>query len=279
MNGVIESVIEKVNAQIKRNDKTVNDFLTVSPETQCYPFSAPPEGVDVQGRFDKTCQLAFVPQALTALASGKASLLVRSMGNSEKMIGNAFIYVGDIDRQVKARVVFGSSGSVLLGALGILGAANIDARVGHNGVLLVGDKTTINSARFIAVNNNILIGRDGLWSDEILAQGFDQHGIVDIETRQITNQERRDIVTERHVWIGRRTILMPSVTIGEGSIVGTGAIVTKSIPSFSAAAGNPARILRENVSWSRLWTQIDPESALFFDDHLLDLQDGQKSRQ
>ncbi|WP_373779133.1 acyltransferase [Glaesserella sp.] len=48
------------------------------------------------------------------------------------------------------------------------------------------------------------------------------------------------IVIEDDVWIGRRVIIMGGVTIGKGSTIGAGAVVTKSIPPYSLAAGNPA---------------------------------------
>ena len=46
------------------------------------------------------------------------------------------------------------------------------------------------------------------------------------------------------VWIGRRVIIMPGVTIGNGCIIGAGAIVTNDIPAYSVAVGVPARVVR-----------------------------------
>ncbi|MCX6343546.1 MAG: acyltransferase [Armatimonadetes bacterium] len=53
----------------------------------------------------------------------------------------------------------------------------------------------------------------------------------------------RPVTIERCVWIGLRAIIMPGVTIGEGSIVGAGAVVTKSCAAGSILAGNPARVV------------------------------------
>jgi len=47
------------------------------------------------------------------------------------------------------------------------------------------------------------------------------------------------------VWLGRRVIIMPGVTIGEGCVIGAGAIVTKSIPEYSVAVGVPARVVKK----------------------------------
>jgi len=48
----------------------------------------------------------------------------------------------------------------------------------------------------------------------------------------------------RDVWIGTRAIVLHGVEIGDGAIVGAGAVVTRSVPPFAIVAGNPARILR-----------------------------------
>ncbi|MCF7529945.1 acyltransferase [Neisseria lisongii] len=52
--------------------------------------------------------------------------------------------------------------------------------------------------------------------------------------------ETRPIVIEDDVWIGRRAIIMGGVTIGKGAVIGAGAVVTKDVPPYSLAAGNPA---------------------------------------
>ena len=48
----------------------------------------------------------------------------------------------------------------------------------------------------------------------------------------------------RNVWLGERVCVLPGVTIGEGSVIGAGSIVTHDIPPFSIAAGAPARVIK-----------------------------------
>jgi serine acetyltransferase len=52
-------------------------------------------------------------------------------------------------------------------------------------------------------------------------------------------------------FIGARSIILPGVRIGDGSIIGSGSVVTRDIPPASIAAGNPARIIRRNVETGR----------------------------
>ncbi|MGA7524234.1 MAG: acyltransferase [Acidobacteriaceae bacterium] len=49
------------------------------------------------------------------------------------------------------------------------------------------------------------------------------------------------------VWIGARAVLLPGITIGRGSIVGAGAVVTRNVPPGAIVAGNPARVVRYRV--------------------------------
>ena len=46
------------------------------------------------------------------------------------------------------------------------------------------------------------------------------------------------------VWIGARAIVLPGVTIGEGSVVAARSVVTKDVPPYSLVAGNPARVVK-----------------------------------
>lgn len=59
---------------------------------------------------------------------------------------------------------------------------------------------------------------------------------------------RGDIVVGSDVWIGCHVIIMPNVKIGDGVILGAGAIVTRDIPPFAVAAGAPAVVKRLRFS-------------------------------
>ena len=48
---------------------------------------------------------------------------------------------------------------------------------------------------------------------------------------------------EDNAWVGGGSILLPGVTIGRGAVIGAGSVVTRDIPPFSVAAGNPARVV------------------------------------
>ena len=47
-----------------------------------------------------------------------------------------------------------------------------------------------------------------------------------------------------NVWIGGNSVILPGITIGDNCVIGAGSVVTKDIPAWSIAAGNPARVIR-----------------------------------
>lgn len=59
--------------------------------------------------------------------------------------------------------------------------------------------------------------------------------------------ETKPVLIEEYTWIGARCIILPGVTIGKGSTVGAGSVVTKSIPPYSIAAGNPAKVIKSLI--------------------------------
>jgi len=52
------------------------------------------------------------------------------------------------------------------------------------------------------------------------------------------------IKIEDDVWLGAHVIVLPNVTVGRSSVVGAGSVVTKDIPPYSVAVGNPAKVIR-----------------------------------
>lgn len=59
------------------------------------------------------------------------------------------------------------------------------------------------------------------------------------------NVVRKPIIIKDKAWIGFNSIILKGVTIGEGSVIGAGSVVTESIPDWSIAVGNPAKVIKE----------------------------------
>jgi len=61
------------------------------------------------------------------------------------------------------------------------------------------------------------------------------------------------VAVGRGCWIGQNVVILPSVTIGEMSIIGANSVVTHDIPARSIAVGAPARVIKQWDEKSRRW--------------------------
>jgi maltose O-acetyltransferase len=68
---------------------------------------------------------------------------------------------------------------------------------------------------------------------------------VDPEARRLGWEYAEPIALGDNVWLGGGVVVCPGVTIGDDTVVGAGAVVTRDLPAGVVAAGNPARVLRE----------------------------------
>ena len=67
-----------------------------------------------------------------------------------------------------------------------------------------------------------------------------------------------DVTIGDRVWIGYRAIILPGITIGEGAVVGAGAIVTKDVRPYTIVAGNPAREVGKREANLNYTLEFDP---------------------
>ncbi len=67
---------------------------------------------------------------------------------------------------------------------------------------------------------------------------------VDPELRRAKWEAAKPITIGDNVWLGSGAIVLAGVTLGEGSVVGAGAVVTRDLPANVVAVGNPARVIR-----------------------------------
>ncbi len=115
--------------------------------------------------------------------------------------------------------------------------------------IIIGDKTCIGDYGHITCINKIIIGKNVLMGRRVLITD-NSHGKSD-KSLLITPPTSRPlyskgfVVIEDNVWIGDQVCIMPGVTIGQGSIIGANAVVTKSIPPYCVVCGNPAKIIKQ----------------------------------
>lgn len=102
----------------------------------------------------------------------------------------------------------------------------------------IGDDTQIHANGKVTIGDYVLIS----WDVNLIGNNYHAPGGK--------ADPPGDIVIEDHVWIGCKVIVLKGVTIGRGAIIAAGAVVTRDVPPYTLAAGNPARALREVESWN-----------------------------
>ena len=117
----------------------------------------------------------------------------------------------------------------------------VEISVSSGACLKIGDDTFLNQGVRIACSKEIYIGNNCLIGDECVILDTDYHaapnGIV----------KTAPVIIEDNVWLATRVIVIRGVTIGHGSIIGAGSVITKSIPPNTFAAGQPVRIIKSLV--------------------------------
>lgn len=115
--------------------------------------------------------------------------------------------------------------------------------------LKIGDFSGIGAKTY--VTGDVTIGKNCMLGPEIVFctqnHNFQR---TDIPMCEQGFGELRPITIEDDCWIGRRVIILPGVTIGKGSVIGAGAVVSKDIPPYSIAVGNPAKVVKSRLHQS-----------------------------
>lgn len=122
----------------------------------------------------------------------------------------------------------------------------VGVRVTEGAKLSIGDHTYINRSASIDCTQEITIGDYCAISDNVQILDSDFHPIT---YNGKTSMMSKPIHIGNHVWIGRGVIILKGVTIGDGAIVGAGSVVTRDVPPRCLVAGNPAKVIKENVEW------------------------------
>jgi acetyltransferase-like isoleucine patch superfamily enzyme len=147
----------------------------------------------------------------------------------------------------KQGVVFGNRCTVKRGA--VIRPTNVLFNEPGEG-LRVGDGSNIGAFAYIGCSGCIELGKNVMMGPRVslMAENhnFDR---TDIPMKE-QGVSRSFIKIEDDVWIGANTTITAGVTVGQGSIIAAGAVVTRDVPSFSIVGGVPAKILRSRTQRS-----------------------------
>jgi carbonic anhydrase/acetyltransferase-like protein (isoleucine patch superfamily) len=115
--------------------------------------------------------------------------------------------------------------------------------VGTSAFLHIDQNSYIADGTRISAQNSISIGKDCAISWGVTIIDDDGHGFG-------PPPYSAPIIIEDNVWVGCNATILKGVTIGTGSVVAAGAVVTRSCPPYSLIGGVPARVIRQDIHWT-----------------------------
>lgn len=158
--------------------------------------------------------------------------------------------VGTAFRMEQLPYIWGSGRIVIGDRVRLSGKSSISFHHAGRGVpeLTIGDGSFLGHDCSLAIASSIAIGRHVLVAGGARISDYDGHP-VDAASRRAGDPTPPDtvrpVIIEDDVWIGADARILKGVRIGARSIVGSGAVVTRSVPPDVVVAGNPARVVRK----------------------------------
>jgi acetyltransferase-like isoleucine patch superfamily enzyme len=147
----------------------------------------------------------------------------------------------EINARSTQKIILGNR--VTIGKYAIIRPGNLYGGEPGEG-LVVGDHSNIGPYCYIGCSGHISIGNNVMISPRVSIYAenhvFDQ---IDV-TIKSQGVKKEKVVIEDDCWIASNSILLAGVTIGKGSVVAAGSVVTQDVPPYSVVAGVPARVIK-----------------------------------
>jgi len=141
----------------------------------------------------------------------------------------------------------GNNNTIIIKDNTILRKVNIEI-LGNNCKLLIDNHVMIGDNSYLSVKEGktLMIGANCGLSRNIKILTSDGHPIFQ-DNKRINPAQ--DIIIKNNVWIGDNATILKGVTIGNNSVIGINSTLTKDIPNNCIAVGNPAKVVKENITW------------------------------
>ena len=132
-------------------------------------------------------------------------------------------------------------------SLGDYSGIGVNARI--NGTCTIGDYVMMGADVTVITHNHSFertdIGDHVMMGPEVwIYTRNHKHSDVTVPMRDQGFEEERPVHIGNDVWIGDKVTILPGVNIGDGSIIGAGAVVTHDVPPYAIVGGVPAKIIR-----------------------------------
>jgi acetyltransferase-like isoleucine patch superfamily enzyme len=122
----------------------------------------------------------------------------------------------------------------------------IRMRIGH--CVLVGRQAVISTAGYLEIGDYCVFAPRVYISDADHIYAAPYQPIL-----QQGATVGRSVIIEENCWLGINTVISGNLTVGRGSVIGANAVVTRDLPPFSVAVGNPAQIVKMFNPLTGIW--------------------------
>ena len=120
--------------------------------------------------------------------------------------------------------------------LGVWGRDEMSGRIS------VGDYVLISPGTRISASDEVVIGNSVMMANSVYITDSDWHDIYD---RTARSERVTPVHIGDNVWLGDHCVILKGVTIGENSVVGANAVVSRDVPANVVVAGNPAQVVKQ----------------------------------
>ncbi len=123
-------------------------------------------------------------------------------------------------------------------------AVEIGDGTGINGPIRILGGAKVSIGKYCAIGSGVKISS----SNHDISKANLQAKLAMDNFKQSLDVIKGNVIIGNNVWIGDSAIILPGVSIGHGAVIGAGTIVTKPIPPFGVAVGNPGKIIKYRFS-------------------------------
>ncbi|NKC30379.1 acyltransferase [Falsiroseomonas selenitidurans] len=118
-------------------------------------------------------------------------------------------------------------------------------------LVTIGDRCDAKQVTIVARHAGVTVGADSLFATGVEIRSSDIHGIRDRASSDLLNPPA-PVHLGRHVWVAGRVFIGKGVTVPDGCVLGAGSVITRPFEEPDCViAGNPARIIRRGIVWTR----------------------------
>lgn len=121
--------------------------------------------------------------------------------------------------------------------------------------LVIGNNFFASFNLTLLCSSNLIIGDDCIFASDVFVS-TENHSMDPRVSYLDGNLISKDVNIGNGVWLGEKVIILPGVTIGKKAIIGAGSVVTKNIPPYSIAVGNPAKVVKRWNFEMNMWEKI-----------------------